>query len=151
MNKSRLGLSLVSIVIYVILFFTFITFAISISSNMNYSVLTQKGELYVNEMYNKLQYNLFNSAKDSTYINVIDNKIIFSNNDEYVFDLAKQVIYKNKGKLIDSVDKFELNTIDTTNLLDSSKYINYTVSFTKYKKNLTKNLFITVGGTYEKE
>ncbi|MCX8073986.1 MAG: hypothetical protein N2749_00155 [Clostridia bacterium] len=151
MNNRKLGLSLVSIVLYVILFFTFVTFAVAISSNVNYSVLGQKGELYVNEQYSKLQYNLFNSAKNSQSVSLINNKIVFSNNDEYSFDTSRKVIYKNNGILVNGVDNFAINSVDTTNLVDNSKYLSYTVSFVKYGKNLTKNLFISVGDIYENQ
>lgn len=101
--SKKSGLTMASMILYVVLFFIFISFAISISTNMNYKILTQKGDMYINEEYDKLQYNLFKSAKASTSISFIQGDIVFSNNDIYHYDSDKKIIYKNNAVLVDSV------------------------------------------------
>lgn len=142
---DKSGITMLSIVLYVFLFFTLMVFAISISTNMNYKVLTDKGDIYVNEQFSKLQYNLFKSAKNSNFVNVIGDKIVFSNNDEYLYDKTKRIIYKNGGILVNEVDDLSLKQVTEPSLIDSSKYISYSVMFSKYKETLKKDLFISVG------
>ena len=74
--QKRSGITMLSMVIYVTLFFAFTALAISMGSNMNYSSLVQKGKLYINEEASKIQYNLVNSAKSSDDINNIYGKSI---------------------------------------------------------------------------
>ena len=96
--QKRSGITMLSMVIYVTLFFAFTALAISMGSNMNYSSLVQKGKLYINEEASKIQYNLVNSAKSSDDINNIYGKLVFSNNDEYTYDNATKKLLKNKTK-----------------------------------------------------
>lgn len=143
--NSKSGLTMASMILYVVLFFIFIAFAVSISTNMNYKILTQKGDMYINEEYDKLQYNLFKSAKVSNSISFIQNDIIFSNNDIYHYDSNKKIIYKNNAILVDSVDSFEPKVSSELNITDKSKYLSYNVVFNKYKQQLSKDIFVSVG------
>lgn len=146
MKNSKVGITMMSIVLYVILFFAFISFAISISTNLNYKSLSEKGKVYINEQYDKLQYNFFQSAKSSSYVNNVQGDIVFSNNDIYHYDNANKKIYKNSSVLVDNVDSFEVVTTNSANMISKNIYIDYNVSFSKYKQNLLKELFVTVGG-----
>lgn len=152
MNKK--GLSMVSMLIYVVLFFAFSAFAVAIASNMNYKTLADKGTIINNEGLQKLQYNLVHSAKDSTIIENISGKIVFSNNDEYTFDGTKKKIYKNGGILVSDVASFRIIDVselentpgDFTSKVDITKnYICIEVTFSKYSQDLTEKLFIAVG------
>ena len=91
---------MISMIIYVVLFFVFSAFAVSLSSNINYQTLSQKGLVYSNEQLQKLQYNMLFSAKNSISIDNISGKIVFSNNDEYTYDSTNKKIYKNGGVLV---------------------------------------------------
>ncbi len=147
MNNKK-GITVVTIVIYVVIFFALTTFAVAISNNLNYKMLEEKGNIYINENYSKLVYNLYTSAKNSKYIDNISSKIVFSNNDEYYYDSDKKAIYKNGGILVDSVEKFEKidpTSITDNTLVDSSKYICYSVSFLKYGETLEDSIFVVVG------
>ena len=75
--QKRSGITMLSMVIYVTLFFVFTALAISMGSNMNYSSLVQKGKLFINEEASKIQYNLVNSAKSSDDINNIYGNLVF--------------------------------------------------------------------------
>lgn len=152
MNKK--GLSMVSMLVYVVLFFSFSAFAVGMATNMNYKSLGEKGQIVNNENLQKLQYNLVNSAKDSNTIEDISGKIVFSNNDEYKFDETEKKVYKNGGIIATDVESFKI--IDITELentpenfsdnIDSNiDYICVEVTFTKYSQTLTEKIFVTVG------
>ena len=153
MNKK--GISLMSMVIYVALFFAFSAFAVGMSLNMNYRNLAQKGEVWVNEQAQKLQYNMLNSAKRSTTIDHISGRVVFSNNDEYSYDSEKKVIYKNGGILVTNVEEFKIITINdltgipttfTSLTTDRNKdYSCVSVKFKKYGQEFETQIFVTVG------
>jgi hypothetical protein len=128
---KKQGLSLLSMVIYVALFFAFMTFATVMSTNLNYSSLTYKGKVMNYENFEKLQSNMVNSAKNSTSIDNINGSIVFSNGDEYVYNSDKKAILKNGGLLVSNVSSFDIVSIDElTNVpssftsKESGKYVN---------------------------
>lgn len=148
------GLSLMSMILYVVLFFAFSTIAVSISINMNIKTLSEKGRVYCNEELQKLQYNILNSAKKSEYYDNMDESIVFSNNDEYIYNQDTKNILKNGGVLITDVTSFEIIDISSLNgvkpdlvyNVDKAKeYICIRVTFNKYSQNLTYDLFYTLG------
>lgn len=139
MKKS--GITMTSIMVYVALFFTFTSVAIAISSNMNYRTLSQKGEMIVNEEIQKLQFNLFYSAKRSRFVEKINDRIVFSNNDSYIYDAEKQEIRKNETILLKGISQFEI-VEDTMNRKDR---ITIYVKVEKYHQVGEKTLFFTLG------
>lgn len=143
--KSNKGITMTSMIIYVALFFVFISFAVAISTNMNYKILTEKGTMYANEQYDKLQYNLFKSAKQSVSVSIIQNDIVFSNNDIYHFDSQKRKIYKNDNVLVDEIDNFSIEDITDLKITDKSKCVSLNVTINKYQQKVTKDIFVTVG------
>lgn len=153
MNKK--GISLMSMVVYVALFFAFSAFAVGMSLNMNYKNLAQKGKVWVNEQAQKLQYNMLNSAKDSLTIDNISGKVVFSNNDEYSYNAEEKVIYKNDGILITDVEEFKIITINeltgipstfTSMTVDKNKdYSCVSVKLKKYGQEFETQIFVTVG------
>lgn len=153
MNK-RAGLTLSSIVIYVVLFFAFSVFAVSMSTNMNYKSMSEKGNIYIHEQFEKFQYNMLSSAKKSISVDEIYGKVVFSNDDEYSFDSSKKAILKNGGILIDSVEDF--NIVDFDDVQDipetflnnedkNASNICCEITLKKYGKQITKNLVVTIG------
>lgn len=152
MNKK--GLSMISIVVYVVIFFAFSAFAVGMANNMNYRTLSEKGVIINSEQLQKLQYNLVSSAKDSNSIDIITDKIVFSNDDTYTYDANKKKIYKNDGIIASDVTSFNIiNPEDLQEVpenfvenLDSNRdYLCIEVTFTKYDQNLTEKIFVTVG------
>lgn len=152
MKKS--GITLVSIIIYVILFFAFSTIAISISTNINMKTLSEKGKIYCSEQIQKLQANLLDSAKNSKDYDIIGNSIVFSNNDEYEFDEERKVVLKNGGVLVSDVESFENINIDelsgkkedfANNLDYQTEYICLRVRFVKYSQTSSYELFFSLG------
>lgn len=154
MMKNRSGLSMISMVVYVVLFFAFSAFAVAIATNMNYRTLAEKGQIINNEHLQKLQYNLISSAKSSDSIENISGKIVFSNNDEYRFSEADKKIYKNGGIIATDVESFRMiNVTELDNIpanfaaiVDTDiDHVCIEVKFNKYSQTLTEKLFITVG------
>lgn len=152
MNKS--GITMVSILIYVVIFFIFTVFAVAMSTNMNYKTLSDKGEIFINEQFEKLQYNLVKSAKSSDSVDNIVGKIAFSNNDEYKYDINKKQILKNEGVLVSNVESF--NILDITNLKNKPQDFDYNidnakqsilveVKFKKYGIEKISQIFIVAG------
>ena len=151
---KRSGLTITSMVLYVALFFAFSAFAIAISTNFNYRTLSEKGQMWVNEQYDKLQYNLLNSAKESSDVSNISGKIVFSNNDEYEYDGKKKRVLKNGGIIAMDVEKFNV-ILDKSDLDSSIKYpqnidesvsnIAIDINLKKYGNEKVSQLFITTG------
>lgn len=158
---KRKGISLLSVVIYVVLFFTFMSFATIIATNMNYTSLTYKGRVLNSENFEKLQYNLINSAKASTSIENINGNIVFSNGDSYIYDAEKKVVIKNGTNLVFNVTSFELvgldeltNVPDTftqkendvyINIDESKSYICLNIALEKYGSTNNFQIFTVAG------
>lgn len=148
------GITLTSIVLYVILFFIFSTFAIMMSTNMNYKTLAAKGDIWINEQKSKLEYNLLKSAKSSNRIDCINGKIAFSNGDEYLYDVSSKRVLKNGGVVAMDVENFSIIDIivlkNTTNSIISNRDTSIEdlcVEFElkKYGKQKVTQLYITMG------
>jgi len=146
------GFTLVSLVLYVMLFFTFTVFATAISTNLNHELLSEKGRVIVNESYIKLYTNLINSAKRSHSVDVIENKIMFSNGDTYEYNLDNKEISKNSGNLVYNTESYAVTNLadilsvsNNINDIDLVKCFSINVSFKKYNETITKDIVITVG------
>lgn len=135
-----------SIVVYVILFFVFTSIAVAVSSNMNYEALNQKGKIINNKNIQKLQFNLLNSAKLSDQVYNINGKIVFSNNDEYYYDLDKKEIIKNNSVIISNVEAF--NLINSDEFIENSiqnKCISFEITLKKYGNEKKEKMIFSVG------
>ncbi len=150
------GITLVSIIIYMVLFFTFTVFAISVSSNLNRNVLMDKGSAEIEEEYSKLYINMFSSAKNSNSYNISsksEGKVIsFSNGDSYLFDVYKGYVYKNEGILCRDLNQANIiestelvGTTLTQNVLSNLNSLCLNVSFGKYSQILEREIVVTVG------
>lgn len=143
------GITFISIMIYIVLFFSFTVLVSMIVTNLNVKILYDKGDIYNSEQFLKLQQNLLVSSKDSSSFNYINGSIVFDNEDEYIFDEEKLAILKNGAILITDVEKFE--KIELTDV-EKNKYsknvdniIKYNVTLKKYDRTLSQELFILVG------
>ena len=150
------GVTLISIIIYLILFTTFTVFAMSVNSNMNRNVFMDKGSIEVENEYSKLYTNMFTSAKNSTSYYTSSKETVtvinFSNGDYYIFDTTNNCVYKNDGILCNNLITFELSevhNISTTtlaeNVLIESHSLCVEVSFKKYDQILDRAIVVTVG------
>lgn len=149
MNKKQ-GITMISIVLYVLLFFSFIVFATAISTNMNFKTLKEKGIVYVNEVDSAVTYNLFKSAKASKECKLTKNTITFSNDDIYEFDFEKEVIYKNgkviaKNSKVTTLNYETLASIKDGETVTSNNAIKLSISISKYEQNLYKTYTFKLG------
>lgn len=144
MNIGRKkGITLASLVVYIILFTTFTVFVSSVSSNMNERLFDSRGEAINYSSLNKLQYNIEDSSLKSQDVVVTSNKISYSNGDNYVYDEVQKVIYKNGGILCSNVDGFTVSLETSTT---NTKKITIDLSFTKYLNNVTRTIISSVEG-----
>lgn len=144
MNKK--GITMTSVVIYVILFFIFTSVAITISTNMNFEALIEKGAIINNKNIQKLQFNLLNSAKSSDFVSNIEGRVVFSNNDEYYFDDTKKEILKNDTILIKDVEKFEIiNSSEFVENVNEDKSVSIEVVVKKYGNEKNEKMCFSVG------
>lgn len=148
----RRGFTLVSLVLYVSLFFAFTVFATAMSSNLNHKILSEKGRIVIQDNYMKLYTNLISSAKQSNSIDVIGNKVVFSNGDIYEYSSSNKEILKNSGNLVSNMDGFTVKNLDEISGLqnDMTKINNidcvgFTVSFRKYNEIINRDIVITAG------
>ena len=146
------GITITSLVIYVVLFFGFTILASSISTNFNRNILNEKASININENILKFQSNLLNSSKKSISVTTMNNNIIFSNGDVYKLDENRNVLLKNDGVLCDNVKSLEIldNSTVTTNIIEDSKMVALKVTFEKFDINYSSKIVITAGdGLYE--
>jgi hypothetical protein len=151
------GFTVVSLVLYVMLFFTFTVFATAISTNLNHKVLSEKGRVVINESYIKLYTNLLNSSKNSTSLDIIDNRLIFSNGDLYEYNSDSKEILKNKGNFVQNIETCTVSNLvsvlgasNNIDDMDLTKCFSINVSFKKYNETMSKDIVITLGdGMYE--
>lgn len=139
MNKN--GITMVSIVMYVVIFFALTAIATGVTIAMNSNSLKDKGKIYVQEAEIKLKNNLLNSFENSDSITTISNKLIFSNNDEYYYEPENKIIYKNGGILIQNVEEM------TFDLGNNKGLVSLDLNAKVIKYNQEKNInFITCKG-----
>ena len=150
--KKKSGITMTSMVIYVVIFFAFSAFAVAVSTNYNHKTLMEKGNIFINEEFDKLQINLLSSGRKSTDVSNIGGKIVFSNDDEYRFSDGK--VYKNDGICISNVTEFnvkdgaDISTIGGYNIPSIDTNISQVVVNLKIEKyGVAKEfeLFITAG------
>lgn len=146
------GFTMISLVLYTILFFAFTAFASAISTNLNYQVLSEKGKIIVNESYMKLYTNLIDSSKKSDSVDIIMDKIIFSNGDIYEYDIDSKKVLKNSGDFVRNIEGFTVSNLEdiltfqnNVDDIDLTKSIRITVSFEKYNQEIQKDIVFTVG------
>ena len=139
-KNSKKGITVTSIVVYVILFFMFTTITTVLSSKINGNLFNDRGTSINITAINKLEYNLLDSADEGT---VNDNSTIltFSNNDEYVFDKEKHKIYKNGGELVDFLKDFDIRAIDD--------YLKINITLNKYTNEIEREIIVNVPVTNE--
>ncbi|MBQ8043316.1 MAG: hypothetical protein IJ272_04100 [Clostridia bacterium] len=141
-KSSKSGITLASLVIYIVLFTTFTVFVSGISSNMNERLFDSRGEAINYSSLNKLQYNLEDSALNSKDVVITSNGISYSNGDIYVYDETQKVIYKNDGILCLNVENFTTSIETGIN----TKKVTINISFNKYLNTITKQVISCVEG-----
>lgn len=138
MKNNKNGITVTSITIYIILFFMFTTVTTIISSRFNEDLFNDRGMAINVTAINKLEYNLLKSSVESYDIKIDKGEtkttLSFSNQDTYIFDLDKNCVYKNGGKLIGFLKDFELD--------NDSQLLNIKVILNKYTNELERTISI---------
>ena len=143
----RKGITITSLVIYVVMFFGLTILATSVTTNFNRNILQEKAIIEINENLIKIQSNLLISSKNSTFITSNNNIITFSNGDIYSFDESKKTLLKNNGVLCENVNSFKVieNSKITENNIDDIKFVATEISFEKFDVTETRNIFVSAG------
>lgn len=105
MNRKR-GITISSLVIYVVLFFVFTFFVTSITANVNKTMFIERGKVNNTKNISKLNSYFVGSSKKSNDVYLVNGNIVFSNNDEYRYDANKKILYKNDKIILKGVTKF---------------------------------------------
>ena len=137
---TKNGVTLASLVIYIVLFTGFTIFVSITSTNMNNRLFDNRGEAINYSYLNKLQYNLENSSMESHDVTIEDNGITYSNGDIYKYNIDEGVIYKNGGVLRLNVSSFTANIEAGT----STKKLTLNISFNKYLNVIEKSIITCV-------
>ncbi len=139
MNKK--GVTVSSLIVYVVLFYLFTSFVVMISSNINNKIFSDRANVQMNKDATKTITFFLNSAKNSYDVNEIGGELVFANNDEYTY--KNERLYKNDKLILRDVKNFEYSITEIT---PKKKVISVSVDFEKYTKKLSKTFEFTVGG-----
>ncbi len=138
--KNKHGITVSSLVLYVVLFFGITTFISILYTNMNETLFNNRGVALNYTALNKLEYNLITSSENSEDITIKDNIIEFSNGDKYYYSEEKDVIILNNGVLCTSVTAF----VPSLNEVNGTKKLQINVTFNKYLATLNKEVIVVV-------
>ncbi len=143
MNKKyKRGITLASLVIYIVLFTSFTIFVAAISNNNNERLFNDRGEAINYSTLNKLQQNIEDSSLTSNSVSITENEINYSNGDSYSYDSEDKVIYKNGGILCLNIESFDLSIEEGIN----TQKVTINISFNKYLNTMTKTIISCVEG-----
>ena len=141
-KKCKSGITLASLVLYVVLFTTFTLFAGAVSNNLNERLFNNRGEAINYSNLNKLQYNIDESSLKSNSVSVTETEIYYSNGDSYTYDSQEKVIYKNGGILCLNVESLDINMEEGIN----TQKLTLNISFSKYLNVMNKTIISCVEG-----
>ncbi|MBR5227819.1 MAG: hypothetical protein IKV94_04185 [Clostridia bacterium] len=136
--KYKQGITVVSLVVYVILLFGFITITLTVSGNFSSNLFDEKGSSTNLSNFDKLLYYLNESASTSTDVDIVDNEIAFSNGDVYTYNEGKSTVYLNGGILVKDVTNFSAQQYLTSS-------IKVECTFTKYTSEISRSINVYVG------
>lgn len=139
-TKSKRGITVSSLVLYVVLFFGITTFLSIVYTNMNETMFNNRGMALNYTMLNKLEYNLVDSSTNSIDVVAASGVVTFSNGDKYYYDDTKDVVLLNSGILCTSVSKFNPTVTSGNNV----KKLTIEVSFNKYLATLNKTIICSI-------
>lgn len=138
--KSKKGITVSSLVLYVVLFFGLTAFLSIVYTNMNETMFNNRGTALNYTMLNKLEYNLTDSSFNSIDVAIVNDVITFSNGDKYYYDEAKDMVILNNGVLCTSVSKFE-PTVASEN---GVKKLTIELTLNKYLATLNKSIVCSI-------
>jgi len=139
-NSLKMGITMTSLVVYIVVFSTLTLVLSMIYTNMNENLFASRGESINYTTFNKLQYNLTKSALESNNVFLEGNLIRYSNGDVYLYDDTEDIILLNGGILCSNVTGF--NPVITEGI--NAKKVEINVIFNKYSDELNRNIVSSV-------
>lgn len=140
MKNLKSGITLSSLVIYIVLFSAFTVFVSTTYSNMNDNLLESRGKAINYASFNKLQENIEHSSIESESVVVTENSISYSNGDYYLYNNTDRCITKNGGILCTNVTEFTVSS----SMLEGITKVDITVKFNKYLNELSRQIITCV-------
>jgi hypothetical protein len=138
-NDKR-GITVSSLVLYVVLFFGLTAFLSTVYSNLNKSLFDNRGIALNYTNLNKLQYNITDSAFKSNDVIVESNSLKYSNGDIYTYNENNDTILLNGGVLCTSVSRF--TPIITTE--NGVKKVEIQLTLNKYLTTVEKTIITSI-------
>lgn len=141
MNRNqKKGVTMASVVVYVILFSVITAVLSLIYTNMNEKLFNDRGKAINSTAFNKLQYNINSSAINSTDVSLTYSNIVFSNGDTYIYNKEKGIILLNGGIVCTNVEDFDVSITTLNNV----KKVNIDIKYKKYINELEKTIISCV-------
>ena len=125
------GITVTSLVIYVVSFFTLLTITLSFNTNMTKLNFNKRGLINNYKDVGIVNVNLLKSSKESKEAYKLGDSLVFSNDDEYFWDKNSQKLYKNKKLLCKNVKDFTYSINEESN---KTKKIALFISYNNYNK-----------------
>lgn len=136
--SKKAGITMMSLVVYVVLLAAFTGIALTVSSNLSNSVFADKGIAQDMTNYEKVLYYLNKSAMESTSATATTTTITFSNGDVFSFDATKGSLYMNGGVLCNTISEFDIGDIE-------NNLVNIDITLAKYTNTMTRTIALYVG------
>lgn len=137
------GITITSLAIYVVSFFTLLTITLSFNTNMTKLNFIKRGMIKNYKDVGIVNVNLLKSSKESKEAYKLGDSLVFSNNDEYYWDKNTKKLYKNKKLLCKNVEDFTYSINEETN---KAKKIALFVVYNNYNKEERVEMQFAFGG-----
>lgn len=139
-NKLKKGITMASLVIYVVAFSAITVVLSLIYNNMNDTLFFNRGRSINYTALNKLEYNMEYSASLSTDVEVTADSIIYSNGDKYTYYKNEKIIMLNDGIFCTDVTKFEPVLTEGNEAI----LVRLNITFKKFSNELNKVIVSSV-------
>lgn len=135
---AKSGITMASLVIYVILLTAFTGIALIVSNNLSISLFEDKGAAINTTSYDRIQYYLNKSAIESSTVNVNGADVTFSNGDTFSYNTETDELSMNGGILCKDVYGFSAVKLE-------SGILSVTLNLKKYTHNMERTITLFVG------
>jgi len=137
------GITLSSIMLYISMFFVFLSVVMVTQANINRTNRTNLGTIKNIEDYTKLETAFLQSAKQSIQVQNINGVLAFSNGDTYRYE--NKIIYFNDGIFITNVEEYIINEIGKSS--DGAVFFDVSVTTLNYDVSVTRQIIYTLEGS----
>ena len=139
-NKLKRGVTVTSLVVYIVLFSSLTLFLSATYTDLNERLFLSRGSAINYTTFNKLQYNLINSAKESNSVTIEGPYLAFSNGDKYAYDDVAKHITLADGVLCTNVDSVSVELIPGVGCTK----VTLNLKLNKYMSTLEKSILVVV-------